>query len=82
MSSSPALNGVRPHQGRSRSEAIERSSAMDMYADSPRSMGASPPEAALIQEASRNSALVASSSRARVRMRSGSQPTTIAFFAR
>ena len=49
---------------------------MGWNAEPPRSIGASPPAAALTQEASRNSWLVATSSIARVLIRSGSQART------
>ena len=58
------------------SAVCSRIVAIGWKADPPRSIGASPPPAALAQDASRNSWLVETSSIARVLIRSGSQATS------
>lgn len=71
-----AANGDMLHQARPLPKACARTSASDMYAAAPRSIGASPPPAAAAHDASRNSWLVATKSCARARTRSGSETTT------
>jgi len=70
-------NGAIVHQGRPSAAAATRTRSIGWKAAAPRSIGASPPAAALTQDASRNSWLVLTSSSARARTRSGSQASTI-----
>ena len=75
-SASVTPNGAIVHHGRPRAAAAAWTRSIGWNAAAPRSIGASPPAAALTQEASRNSWLVRASSVARVRTRSGSQAST------
>src|SRR3984957_13411989 len=71
-----APNGASVHHGKPSSAVCSRTAAIGWKADPPRSIGASPPAAALAQDASRNSWLVETSSLALVLIRSGSQDST------
>ena len=76
-SSSSTANWLTDHHGMPMSWACSRTSASDHRQAAPRSTGAWPPPAVAAQDASRNSRLVATRSAARVRIRSGSQATTM-----
>ena len=76
-SASVTPNGAIVHHGRPSAAAAARIRAIGWKAAAPRSIGASPPTAALNQDASRNSWLVRNSSSARVRTRSGSHASTM-----